>query len=167
VLDAMLRGRLNGHIVQTGFPRLSILPAGEQEAQEVSRLSPSLVRRLLDAAKSEYDVVVVDTGPILGSLEASLVSAEADGVVLALGRGQQRFQVERAVSHLSSVGAKLIGVVFNRARPNDFKRAVSSASVRSVPVSSNGQDDVRRMPALGPMARTVASHIHAGENDDL
>jgi capsular exopolysaccharide synthesis family protein len=167
VLDAMLKGELNGHVVPTAFPRLSILPAGENEAQEVSRLSPSAVRRFLDAAREEYDIVVIDTGPILGSLEASLVSAESDGVVMALGRGQQRFQVERAVNHLATVGAKLVGVVFNRAQPNDFKRAVSSASVRSVPVNGHGSGDASRMPALGPMARTVASHIHSGEEDDL
>jgi len=168
VLDAILKGELNGHVRASAFPRLSILPIGEDEAQEVSRLSPSLVRRFLDRAREEYDIVVIDTGPILGSLEASLVSAESDGVILALGRGQQRHQVERAVNHLSSVGAKLVGVVFNRAQPGDFRRAVSSASVRSVPVNMNGHGQAS-MPALGPMARTVASHIRAEEveGDDL
>jgi polysaccharide biosynthesis transport protein len=164
VLDAILKGELNGHIVSTAFPRLSILPTGEDEAQEVSRLSPSLVRKFLDQAREQYDVVVIDTGPILGSLEASLVSSESDGVILALGRGQQRHQVERAVNHLASVGAKLVGVVFNRAQPGDFRRAVSSASVRSVPVNMNGNGRAS-MPALGPMARTVASHIHSGESE--
>lgn len=162
LLDAIDHGQLNGHVRPTAFPGLWIVPAGEEDAQDVSRLSPVLVRRILDQARKEYDTVVIDTGPILGSLEAALVTAEADGVILALGRGQQRFQVERAINHLANVGAKLIGVVFNRAQPGDFRRAVSSASVRSVPVSQNGDRATRpAMPKLGPMASTVASHIRS------
>lgn len=166
LMDAITEGELNGHIRATSFSRLSILPAGTDDAKEVSHLSPVLVRRILDLAREQYDTVIIDTGPILGSLEASLVTAEADGVILAVGRGQQRQQVERAVAHLASVGAKLIGVVFNRAQPGDFRRAVSSASVRSVPVSSNGEAPSQsRVKALGPMAAIVASQMRPSGDD--
>ncbi|MEX2217583.1 MAG: AAA family ATPase [Phycisphaerales bacterium] len=170
LLSAIDEGRLNGHVRPTAFNRLSIVPAGENDAHDVSRLSPVLVRRILEQARNEYDTVIVDTGPILGSLEASLVAAESDAVILALGRGQQRYQVERAVNHLGSIGARLAGVVFNRARLGDFRRAVSSASVRSVPVPASGNGHhPGLMPAMGPMAATVATHIRSsgGGGDDL
>jgi polysaccharide biosynthesis transport protein len=165
LMDAMEKGELNGHIRPTAFPRLSILPVGRHDGQEVSRLSPEIVRRVIEEAKRRFDVVVIDTGPILGSIEASLVSSAADGVILAIGRGQSRTQAERAMEYLTNVRATLIGVVFNRAEPNDFRRAVSSASVRSVPMQNGqGRPFTRALPALGPMASTVASHSSPAEN---
>jgi capsular exopolysaccharide synthesis family protein len=166
LMDAIDRAELNGHIKPTGFKRLSIIPAGVNDAPEVSRLSPESVNRILDQARHQFDVVIVDTGPILGSLEASLVSAAADGVILTLGRGQARPLADRAMEFLDSVGATLLGVVFNRAQPGDFRRAVSSASVRSVPSQGAAMSGaMKALPAIGPMARTVASHIRPADTD--
>jgi hypothetical protein len=67
---------------------------------------------------------------------------------------------------LASVGATLLGVVFNRAQPGDFRRAVSSASVRSVPSQGAAMSGpMKALPAIGPMARTVASHIRPADTD--
>lgn len=148
-------------ILETKFNRLSILPTGRGDAELVSTLSPSVVQNIIESARDEYDMVLIDTGPILGSLEASLTAAEADGVVLTIGRGQQRGAADKAYQHLASVGAHLLGVVFNRAGSTDFKRSVSSASVRSIPaegeraivlVGAESED----MAKFGPMARTIA-----------
>lgn len=148
-------------ILETKFYRLSILPTGRGDAELVSTLSPSVVQNIIESARDEYDMVLIDTGPILGSLEASLTAAEADGVVLTIGRGQQRGAADKAYQHLASVGAHLLGVVFNRAGSTDFKRSVSSASVRSIPaegeraivlVGAESED----MAKFGPMARTIA-----------
>lgn len=165
LLDAVVNGELNGYVRDTNFPRLTILPAGLDDARDVSSLSLQLVRNLIAQAKQQYDAVIIDTGPILGSLEASLVCAAADGAILTLGRGQQRLQAERAMEHLAGIGATFLGVVFNRAEANDFKKAVSSASVRSRPLSD--EERAARpvgglmLPQMGPVARTVASHIRS------
>jgi polysaccharide biosynthesis transport protein len=161
LLAAIDDGQLEGHVRPTAFPRLSLIPAGRDDAQEVSRLSPKLVRRIIEAARKQYDVVVIDTGPILGSIEATLVCGIADGVVLALGRGQHKDMAARAVETLRSVGAHIMGVVFNRAQAGDFRRTVSQ-SVRSIPMHDSGSvPSLKALPALGPMARTVASHLRS------
>jgi polysaccharide biosynthesis transport protein len=161
LLAAIDDGQLDGHVRPTAFPRLSIIPAGRDDAQEISRLSPKLVRRIIDQARKQFDVVIIDTGPILGSIEATLVCGVADGVVLALGRGQQRSMAKRAIDTLHGVGAHIMGVVFNRAQANDFRRTVSQ-SVRSIPVhDSDGSVAMKALPAIGPMARTVVSHTRS------
>ena len=48
-------------------------------------------------------MILVDTGPILGSIEASLVCAAADGVVLAVSRGQSRPLVEKSLTSRSYI----------------------------------------------------------------
>jgi polysaccharide biosynthesis transport protein len=163
LLDAIEQGHLNGHVRTTSFSRLSLIPVGEHDAREVSRLSPAAVRRVLDQAREEFDIVIVDTGPILGSIEAALVCAEADGVVMAIGRGQQRPIAERAINHLGSIGARLMGVVFNRADAADFRRTIASTSMRSVPVQNGQARSVRRLPALGPMANSLATQAEEAE----
>jgi len=77
-------------------------------------------------------VVLIDTGPILGSIEASLVTAAADAVILTVARGQQRPMVERSLGHLAAIGARFAGVVFNRAQARDFARSISGISLRSI-----------------------------------
>lgn len=159
LLAAIDDGQLEGHVRPTAFPRLSLIPTGRDDSQEISRLSPKLVKRLIDQARKQYDVIVIDTGPVLGSIEATLVCGVADGVVLALGRGQQKGMANRAVETLRSIGAHIMGVVFNRAQAGDFKRTVSQ-SVRSIPMHDSGQaPSLKALPSLGPMARTVATHL--------
>ncbi len=172
LMDAIDAGTIEGFVKPTSFPRLSILPIGRDDAREVSRLSPTAVRAVIDEAKRRFEIVVIDTGPILGSIEASLACAAADGVILALGRGQQRSHADRAIEYLRTLGANLLGVVFNRAQAQDFKRSVSSASVRSVPMLDRGGDrngnghasKLRALPALGPMASTVATAIREDDS---
>lgn len=167
VLDAIDRGHLNGHVRSTSFARLSLLPVGENDAQEVSRLSPAAVRRLLDQTRDEFDVVIIDTGPVLGSIEAALACAEADGVVVTIGRGQHRSIAERSLNHLNSIGARVAGIVFNRAQGGDFRRTMASTSIRSVPLqNAGGNGRLRHLPALGPMASSVATESRGEESDD-
>jgi polysaccharide biosynthesis transport protein len=159
-MAAVDAGEIDSFVVPTAFKRLSLLPTAEDDAQEVGRLSPPSVRRLLELTRHDFDVVVVDTGPILGSLEACMVAAQVDGVVLCMGRGQQKSLAERAIQQLQSVGAKLLGVVFNKADPTDFKRSVSSASVRSMPASPNAlalSNGAPRASKMGPVAKVVAA----------
>jgi polysaccharide biosynthesis transport protein len=166
LMDAIDAGSIDGFVRPTSFPRLSILPIGRDDARDVSRLSPRSVREIVQQAKKRFDIVVIDTGPILGSIEASLACAAADGVILALGRGQQRHHADKAIEHLHNLGAHLLGIVFNRAQAADFKRSVSSASVRSIPALERGPaggnghaSRLRALPDMGPMATTVASGI--------
>ena len=71
----------------------------------------------------------MDTGPVLGSLEAGIVTAAADQVLLVVARGQADVVVQAAVSRLERLGVRSSGLVFNRADPEDLRRSLSAASV--------------------------------------
>jgi capsular exopolysaccharide synthesis family protein len=166
VLKALDEGSIEGHVLDTWVPRLSLLPVGKDDAGQVSRLSPSAVKRLMDQARAMFDVVVVDTGPILGSLEAAMLGGEADGVVLVLGRGQSHANAQRAFDTLRSVKARVLGTVFNRAKPADLKQSMSNASVRSrsgetseLDVLKLDHEHARLLDGLGPMPRTIAASM--------
>ena len=116
ILEAAANRAVLEYIRTTDITDVALLPVGTSGAMHASTLSPNTLRRIITEAKKHFDTIVIDTGPILGSIEASLVATVADGIVLTVARGQQRQLVEKSIRHLMSIGAKVAGVVFNRAQ---------------------------------------------------
>jgi capsular exopolysaccharide synthesis family protein len=157
VLEAIANRSLLEYVRHTEVADVSILPVGSAQTLHASTLSPAALRRLIDEARKQFDTILIDTGPILGSIEASLVCAAADAVVLTVARGQQRPLVEKSISHLMNIGAKLAGVVFNRAQSNDFDRSISGvSSLRSVSAGT-GHNNGNNGPRYGTLGRAVHS----------
>ncbi len=163
LVEAVLRGELNGCVHPSGVDdRLFLIPSNPGDELHVSRFSTGAIRRLVKQLRDQFDMVLIDSGPILGSIEASLACAQADGVVLVVGRGQHHAFVRRAVERIQAVGGVLAGIVFNRATAQDFKRSVSSGSVRSVPRGlppGAGGAPRSGLSKAGPLARTVAEDV--------
>ncbi len=174
VLEAMTNRSLLEYIRQTDIADLAMLPVGSAQAHHAGLFSPAALRRLVTEAKKHFEVVLIDTGPILGSIEATPVCAASDAVILTVSRGQQRPIVEKALQHLLSIGARFAGVVFNRAQTRDFERSISGMSLRSVArhqqhgANGNGNNAGGfRKPqekTFGPVARAVASSFNPPGN---
>ncbi len=169
LIETLNLGTLRGHVRKTATKGLYILPIGNADAVHAGVLSPNSIKRLMAACREHFDIIVIDTGPILGSLEASVVATEADGVIVAVARGQQQPLVEKAIKHLRSIGANIFGIVFNRAEERDFQRSVASASIRSVSAKQNEPrallPDTDESARFGPLARSVASCLPAASGN--
>jgi uncharacterized protein involved in exopolysaccharide biosynthesis/Mrp family chromosome partitioning ATPase len=160
-LDALAGEPTEQCVTGAGIENLFILPVGGAEAHHVARISPAALRRVIDECRRDFDVVLVDTGPVPGSLEASHVAAEADGVVLIVSRGEAKSTGINAIEHLAAIGARISGVVFNRAEGRDLRLVAETslslrgneplAKPRPVPVASEESS------RFGPIARAVAS----------
>jgi capsular exopolysaccharide synthesis family protein len=163
ILEALTTGRLLEFIRTTDVQDLAILPVGQAHVQHAGVFSPTAMRRLINEAKKHFEVILIDTGPLMGAIEATPVCAAVDGVILAVSRGQSRPLVERSLEHLRNIGARIAGVVFNRAQAKDFARSISGMSVRSAARSAaNGQGHNRRVDpasAIGPVANAVRSDV--------
>lgn len=138
LLDAMQGDALEDCVDATGTEQLAILPIGGATVADLKRLSPKALNRVIDEARRHYEVILVDTGPVPGSMESSSVAAMADSVVFVVSRGDQRPHVERSVAFLESLGASLAGVVFNRADPEDSINNYSVMSDRGSAEKNNG-----------------------------
>ena len=53
---------------------------------------------MFDELRAQFEVIVVDTGPMLGSLESTPVVSASDGVVLSVRRGRSRTRLEECAS---------------------------------------------------------------------
>jgi succinoglycan biosynthesis transport protein ExoP len=152
ILEAVANRALLEYVRTTDIADVAILPVGTTHAHHASTLSPVALRRLLSEAKKHFDLIIVDTGPILGSIEASLVCAAADRTILAVARNQQRPLVEKSIAHLQAIGAQLAGVVFNRAQASDFEKSMSGLALRSRPLPGS----MNATPGQTSAAKAVA-----------
>jgi len=145
---------------ETRAAGLWAISAGEGDPVEARSISHERFQRLLESVRSDFDVVIVDSGPLLGSLEASVAAAHCDQVVLAVSRGQTRQMVAASLGRLEQLGAVCAGLVFNKADHADFDRSVSRASLCSASFRSGsdsmGARDVERRRNRGLLARAVA-----------
>ncbi len=99
---------------KTPIDRLSFLPCGADAQSTPELLEPSNLRGLLLQLRTEYDVIVLDTPPVLVSADAATLAASADGVILVVRAGQtDRGAAELARQRVSSAGGRVFGAVLN------------------------------------------------------
>lgn len=145
-LHGVLRGlALEDAVLATPVANLFLLPLGAIPGTVAGQFSPTSLRRVLAGLSMNFDSVLIDTGPILGSIETSIVAAEAQGMILVASRGGDKASFRRASEMLTHAGASVEGVVFNRALAPDLARSVyrSSASVRSARQDTAATDGSR------------------------
>lgn len=115
-------------------------PAARNGSLEAEHLSTDRMRELIDAARKRFDIILVDTGPLMGSLEANVVAAVVDRVVLTVPRGQDPRLLRAALGRLRSIGAACGGLVFNRATASDLRSSMSTISFHSQSMRANGTE---------------------------
>ncbi|HQY87563.1 MAG TPA: CpsD/CapB family tyrosine-protein kinase, partial [Tepidisphaeraceae bacterium] len=158
IAQAITAREAMAYVRETDVAELSVLPVGLNGQQNSDVFSPVAVRRMFAELRKHFDVILLDTGPVLGSIEATPVVAAADATILTVARGQDRTMVEKAIVHIRSVGGRLAGFVFNRAATRDFENTISGISLRSVSraVSRPDQGATTANPArVGPLVRSV------------
>jgi Mrp family chromosome partitioning ATPase len=160
--DAASRGDdLEELIHSTSFERLSILPAGLGDDLRISRLSPEVIRKLTESLREHYDTILIDSGPILGSIEAGLLAPAVDGVMMIVGRNQLRPLVRRAVDQIHAVGGQVVATIFNRASIQELRQSSSSMSVHfSRQASRQAAEQAARGgrvggPSVGPLGGSL------------
>ncbi len=156
--------------VREVLPRLWLLPVGRASALHAGTMSGAAMAALLAAARRDYDIVLIDSGPILGSVEASVLAPEVDGVIAVVSRGQNSAMVERMFRQLEVIGAPVAGMVFNRARVRDFYRSSYGSNSRSAssPRSDRAPDGAPSMGSqqhavnrFGPLVNSVTAFLPA------
>ena len=76
------------------------------------------MREFLDEAQVGYDLVLLDSPPVLAVSDVSALAPLADGVIMVVGSGMRPTTVlRRAKAQLESVSAHVLAAVLNRFDP--------------------------------------------------
>jgi Mrp family chromosome partitioning ATPase len=93
---------------------LTLLTCGALPTNPTNLLSGVRMRALLHELVQRFDLVILDTPPVLATADARILGGIADGVLLVVRAGQtERVAAQRAQHQLLQAGAKLLGVVLN------------------------------------------------------
>lgn len=105
--------------VRTELPRLSVLPAGPTPPNPAELLQSDAFRHLLTRLEREFDLVILDSPPLVVT-DGAILATRVDGSVMVVRRGHSdRRDVLRAKRAISDVGGSLIGAVLNAVRAAD------------------------------------------------
>jgi capsular exopolysaccharide synthesis family protein len=105
---------LSEAVRDTVVANLAVLPCGPIPPNPAEVLTSARFKEVLDALRADYDFVIIDTPPLLAVTDPCVVAPRVDGVYLALRLTKNgRPQAERAKEILTTLGAKVLGVVVN------------------------------------------------------
>lgn len=98
----------------SGSPGLDLLLCGPVPPNPAELLSSKSMGAFLNAARSEYGFVILDSSPLLTLADSRILASLVDGVLFVVKSGATpREQVIQSQSSIRSAGANLIGVVLN------------------------------------------------------
>ncbi|MBV9774766.1 MAG: polysaccharide biosynthesis tyrosine autokinase, partial [Gemmatimonadetes bacterium] len=116
-LSQLLLGQVAAEQVirKTSVERLCVLPAGPLPSiSATDLLDGGVVRSLIEALSTDFDLVIIDTPPVLATSTAAVLGTQVDGVLLVVRAGQtDRDAARQTLQQLGSVGARVVGTVLN------------------------------------------------------
>jgi capsular exopolysaccharide synthesis family protein len=101
-------------ILQTPVDNLYFMPSGILPADAAGILNSRRMSELIQDVKQRFDLVLVDSPPILGVSDASVLASEVDLTMLVVQhRKLPRNMLMRVKQAVENVGGNVIGVVLN------------------------------------------------------
>lgn len=105
-------------LVQSEVENLDYISAMPTPPDPALILSGEGVHVFLAEARNRYDIVIIDSAPLLGLSDAVILASHSDGVLFVIdGAGFHRGAVKSALRRLALINANLLGVVLNRFEP--------------------------------------------------
>ena len=104
-------------VQRTVHTNVSVLTSGPIPSNPSELLGSGRMRDVLLELRDQFDLVLIDSPPLLGVTDASVLSALMDSIVLVVRPGRTRTGELRAmVEQVAGSGKPILGVVFNRSR---------------------------------------------------
>jgi capsular exopolysaccharide synthesis family protein len=139
--DVITRGTFVDQAIQnTGIEGLGLLACGALPPNPVEIVRAQSFSRMLDQLQEHFDLIIIDSPPILAAPDARTLGAQADAALLVLHHERStRQDAVQAAKSLRGIGANLIGVVFNGVKSGRSTNSYESARSSSQPaLSYNG-----------------------------
>jgi len=135
---------------------LTVLPSGTIPPNPSELMGSPLMAELIIQLRKSFDMIIIDTPPVLPVTDAAVASRLVDGVVLVVRYGKTtRNQVSTALRSLTAVDARVLGTVLTMS-PVKGAEAYSAYGYY--------EDDDRVELSTGPES-AGGSEIEPGESD--
>lgn len=104
-------------VYKTTSKNLAILPCGTYAKNPSELLSKKEFKQLLDKASKDYDLIIIDTAPILAVTDGIIIAKHASTNFLVVGAGEHLIQeIDISLKRLKSNQITIQGTIFNNKR---------------------------------------------------
>ncbi|MDO9536319.1 MAG: CpsD/CapB family tyrosine-protein kinase [Bacillota bacterium] len=104
-----------GNVAQRIMDNLTVLTSGPIPPNPTELLQTKKMKGLLEELKKHFEMIVIDSSPVMAAADASVLSILVDGTIMVLGYGDSsREVVVKAKEQLDMVKANILGVVINK-----------------------------------------------------
>ncbi len=152
----------------TRTPGVWVLTSGTPHPNPAQLLNSAGMPSLFEELAAPFDVILLDSPPVLAVADATLLAPLVDGVLLTVGRAQtKRDSIEAAIEQLAGVQARLLGVVVNWAeRTKDLRHYRHYERARK-PAGTNSQRAVSRPVVTQGLERSERQGLERSERQGL
>lgn len=99
---------------ECAVPNLTVLTSGPVPPNPSELLSSKRMGALIGEWREQYDMIIIDTPPMLAVADAQILAARCDGTILVLNSGKVKRELAvRAKTGLEHAKARILGVVLN------------------------------------------------------
>lgn len=99
-------------------PNLSVLPIGAIPLNPVELIASQAIPRFIARYRTEYDMIIFDSAPVIGLADAPMLSRYVDGTIFVVEANRAQFgQAKTALRRLKDSAGLIIGVVMTKYDP--------------------------------------------------
>ena len=155
-----------------GLDNLNLLTCGHIPPNPAELLNSTRMTQFLEEIRQEFDVIVIDTPPLLPVTDAAILGTRVDGCVLVYRVGAiARGALKRAKMQLDNVRAKVWGVVLNSMRP-EATSDIDSIRYQSTYyyggyTEEHAEENLAELPFYQRWYRSAVELVAPAERDDV
>jgi capsular exopolysaccharide synthesis family protein len=106
---------LRGVACETLIPNLWVVPSGPQPPNPAELVASPRMRELIVEGQDAFDLVILDTPPIISVADPVAIAAQCEGVIFVIRASKVPLEViRRTITQVAAVKAHILGVVLNR-----------------------------------------------------
>jgi capsular exopolysaccharide synthesis family protein len=102
-------------VLRTAVTNLWMMPAGTMPPNPAELLASKRFAELLTSLKDHFNLVLIDTPPVMAVTDAAIAAHRATGVLFVIAADQtSRHAAQQALDQLEQARARFVGAVLNR-----------------------------------------------------
>jgi capsular exopolysaccharide synthesis family protein len=158
VLQQQLKWR--DAVQTTPVEGLSVITAGTTHDRPAELLAAANLQGLMQELRAQYDIILVDTPPVLAVSDPCVISTSTDGLLLVVRMLKNRqLSLQRAMELLHSQSVRVFGVVANAVDQEQAREAGLSADTYAGYYDDDASSGApRRSSSRRPVAPATAAH---------
>ena len=102
-------------IYATNIENVDFILAGPYSPNPAELLEDPLFKKLIEAARKDYDYVVIDTPPMGNLIDGAIIASQCDGAALVVEAGAISYRLAQKVkTQLERSGCRILGAVLSK-----------------------------------------------------